>query len=131
VILPVGAVLLAHFAEVEAGVRIKPLAGEALQQFALYFQACFGRVHKAAEDGHKLFLCLGGKADAGHVDGDHTDRARERVCAKEPAAAFDEVAVVYAQAAAHTARVFRVHVRVYKVGKVRDAVFGRRLPQRV
>src|SRR3989338_1404831 len=49
---------------------------------------------------------------------------------EESSAALYQVAVVYAQAAAHGARVFRIHVRADEVGEIRYAVLRRRLPKR-
>ena len=131
-IFPVEPFLLPDGAQIMFRVRIKPLVRQLFKHLSFYFKGILGHVHEIWKFRHKAFLVsLILKSEPGHVYGDHADGAGERIGAEKSASAFSQFPVVQAQPAAHWARVLGFHVGIYKIGKIRYAVFGRHLPDRV
>jgi len=127
-IRPVLAKLALDRVQIVLRVRVEPGLCELLDHPASDHQRIAGNVHQVPHAIKELLLIVSQVADAGHVEGYHTNAAGEGIGAKQPAPALAQLAVIEPQAAAHGPYVIRVHVRVHKVGKVRDAVLGCHLP---
>ena len=128
-ILPVFVESFLHIAQVISRIGIKIAVRKFSRTFRLVSRLSLARSMSPASRSMKSFFGFGQIADAGHVDRDDADGAGQGIRAEKAAAAHVELAVVDAQAAAHAARIFGIHVGIDEIGKVRHAVFRGHLPQ--
>ena len=131
VILPIGAAALFDLPKVEARIGVEIFFGEFFQHLALDGQTFHGLAHPGLQALEEILFPIGQVSDTGQIDRHHPDGSGQRIGAEQAPAAFEQFAVVQAQAAAHGAGVLRRHVRVDEVGKVGDAVLGGHLPDQI
>ena len=116
-------------AQVALGIGVQALVEQLGDDGTLDLERARGNIHHVVEPAVEVGLILCQIGDAGHIDGDHTDRAGALSAAEEAAGFLAKLAQVQTQTAAHAAHVAGRHIAVDIVGEIGRAVLGGHLEQ--
>ena len=104
----------------------KPLYG-----LPLDLQTFLGQRHQLTQPGKELLPATREVANSRHVDGHNTDATGKGIGAKQTPTSLPDLRQIQPQAAAHTSRIFGLHVGIDKIGEIGNAILRRHLPQNI
>ena len=122
--------VVAQRAEVALRERVEPAVHIFLDDLALDFQALAGEVEEGVEPRQHARLVAGEEvSETRRVDRHHPDRTGLLGGSEKPVAAFEELAEIQLQAAAHRADHVRGQLGVQEILEIREPVFCRDFKQ--
>ena len=129
VVFPILLKTLTDILQIKASVWIKTAVCVCFQYLALDLQGGHGDGKHSLQPGKEILFVLSQKTDARQIQGYHSDRAGQRVRAKEPASTCFQFTRIQAQTAAHAARVIGIHIAIHEVREIGNAIFSSGFPQ--